>query len=107
MLDGSIITPEISCQTTILEIKEMIRQKYKTLQKISVDEQRLLFSGEQLNDIKIAGMYNITREANINLCLRMRGGMHHESSTGKLSDEYEEMKEQLSLELRAILDEHL
>jgi len=107
MLDGSIITPEISCRTTILEIKQMILEKDKSLTKIPVDDLRLMFAGQQLDDIELAGMYNITREANLILLLRMRGGMHHESSTGKLTDEYEKIKEHMSPELREILEEYL
>jgi len=57
------------------------------------------------------GMYNITKEANINLVLRLRGGMHHVSSNGKLMNEDEiiytqMMKENLNFELHEILGKY-
>ena len=44
---------------------------------------RILFAGEQLEDERTMGDYLIGRECTLHLMLRLRGGMHHDSSTGK------------------------
>jgi hypothetical protein len=92
-----------------MSIKEM-KMIFQEKDGIPIDQQRFIFAGKQLDDTTIAGMYNITKEANINLVLRLRGGMHHKSSNGKLMNEdeiiYTQMKEHMSLKLCEIFDEH-
>ena len=105
-LTGRSIDIEITHQMSIEEMKRIIQEK----EGIPIDQQRFIFAGKQLDDTTIAGMYNITKEANINLVLRLRGGMHHKSSNGKLMNEdeiiYTQMKEHMSLKLCEIFDEH-
>lgn len=105
-LTGRSIDIQITCQMSIKELKMIIQEK----EGIPIEQQRFIFSGRQLEDSMFVGMYNITKEANINLVLRLRGGMHHKSSNGKLMDEceiiYTQMKEHMSLKLCEIFDEH-
>ena len=105
-LTGRSIDIEITHQMSIEELKMIIQKK----EGIPIDQQRFIFAGRQLDDTTIAGMYNITKDANISLVLRLRGGMHHKSSNGKLMDEceiiYTQMKEHMSPELYEIFDEY-
>ena len=45
-----------------------------------VDQQRLVFCGNQLEDMRQMSDYNISHERTIHLVLRLRGGMFHETS---------------------------
>lgn len=55
---------------TILSIKEEI----KKLEGIPIDQQRLIYSGKQLEDGKFTFDYNIQDGAKLHLVLRLRGG---------------------------------
>ncbi len=43
---------------------------------------RLIYCVKQLDDSKTIACYNIQKDCTISLFLTLRGGMHHESSTG-------------------------
>jgi hypothetical protein len=107
-LTGCSIDIQITHQMSVKEMKMIFQEK----EGIPIDQQRFIFAGKQLEDSMLVGMYNITKEANINLVLRLRGGMYHKSSNGKLvfMDEceiiYTQMKEHMSRELCKIFDEH-
>lgn len=105
-LTGRSIDILTTQQMSIEEMKMIIREK----DGIPVDQQRFIFAGRQLEDSMLVGMYNLTKEANINLVLRLRGGMYHKSSNGKLMDKYEimyiQMKDYMSLELSSIFDKY-
>jgi hypothetical protein len=107
-LTGCSIDIQITHQMSVKEMKMIFQEK----EGIPIDQQRFIFAGKQLEDLMLVGMYNITKEANINLVLRLRGGMYHKSSNGKLvlMDEceiiYTQMKEHMSRELCKIFDEH-
>jgi hypothetical protein len=102
-LTGRNIELFISSQTIIDDIHNLISDN----DGVPVEHQRLIFAGKQLEGKRLAGEYNITKESTISLVLRLRGGMHHESSTGGLWNEYNQFKENLNFELRRILEEYL
>jgi hypothetical protein len=98
-MTGNSIEILITHQMSIEEIKMKIQDTLG----IPLDQQRLIFAGKELNDSKVSGMYNIAENANISLVLRLRGGMHHVSSTGVLRTDIDSLKEELSSELRELL----
>lgn len=100
---GRNIELVISCRTSIDEICRMILDK----DGIPVNQQRLIFAGKQLEDNRFAGEYNITKETTISLVHRLRGGMHNETSTGKLKNDFDLIKEYLSPELQELLSSSL
>lgn len=77
-LTGSTIV--IDCPkkefTTIEEIKNIIYDK----EGVGIDQQRLIFAGNQLEDYHTIEYYRIYKESTLHLVLRMRGGMYTEQS---------------------------
>ena len=86
---------EITRQMSIEELKMKIQEK----NSIPVEQQRLIFGGNNLDDSMLIGIYNIEKDSTINLVLRLRGGMHHTSSTGILRTDFESLRESLREEL--------
>ena len=93
----------INSQTTIDELHGLITDN----DGIPAEQQRLIFAGKQLESKRLAGDYAITKESIIHLNLRLRGGMLHEISTGRLRNAYESLKEELRPELLELLEEIL
>ena len=50
-------------------------------QDVSLDSQRIVYGGKQLEDHKRICDYNITDESTVHIILRLRGGMFHKSSS--------------------------
>ncbi|XP_039122193.1 ubiquitin-like [Dioscorea cayenensis subsp. rotundata] len=69
-LTGKSIQLQVENSDTILNIKHKIKEK----QDIAIEEQRLVFSGKQLEDDWTLADYQIQSGSTIYLVLRLRGG---------------------------------
>lgn len=89
--DGKTKTIDVESTDSILAVKLKLSAKLKDEDNSIVlpEDMRLLFAGYQLEDHKILADYNIQRESTLHLVLRLRGGMHHATSTGKAKDKAE------------------
>jgi len=98
-LTGRSIYIEITHQMSIEELKMKIQEKDGT----PVEQQRFIFAGKDFKDSMLLGMYNIQKDSTIHLVLRLRGGMHHITSTGILRKDFESLREELSPEIQELI----
>ncbi|KAM0935603.1 putative Ubiquitin-like domain-containing protein [Dioscorea sansibarensis] len=69
-LTGKSIKLEVEKSDTVWNIKSKISEK----EDISIEEQRLVFSGKQLEDDRTLADYEVQAGSTIYLVLRLRGG---------------------------------
>ena len=76
-----IFIASLTGQTTMLLVQEddtvrSVKMQFKDKQGTPVDQQRLLYGGEELDDKKTLKDYGIERDSTLHLVLRLPGGLN-------------------------------
>ena len=75
-LTGQRVKLDINSNDTVLKLKQNI---YSSTD-IMLDDQRIIFGGKQLEEANTIDSYNIKNGDQVNLIVRLRGGMFHKTS---------------------------
>jgi hypothetical protein len=74
---GKLMIVKINPVDTILQLKK----KIYLAEDISIESQRIVYAGKQLEDKYTLCHYNITNDCVVHIIIRLRGGMFHHSSS--------------------------
>lgn len=69
-LQGQTITADVEANDTISDLKRKITEK----ENLPATEQRIIYSGKQLDDDRTFADYNISDSATLHLLARLKGG---------------------------------
>ncbi len=73
---------KIEYKMNSLDTVDSLSRYIAEIDGVPVDQQRLIFAAKQLEPGRFLSDYNIKNGDCVSLILRLRGGMHHESSQG-------------------------